>query len=310
MNDPVIAVENAHKTFSHLRVLNGLSFSLPAGTCLGLLGPNGAGKTTMMKLLYGSCLRDPTPPSRIRVFGCDPQHDALRVKYLSGVVTQESQFDEQLSLRMNLKVHATYYGIPSKDADPRIAELLDFMELDGKQEEQVKRLSGGMRRRLVIARALLSRPRLLFLDEPTTGLDPQVRHLIWEKIRWLKKNGITVLLSTHYMEEAFQLCDNLLIMDKGSLVLEGPPRTLLERYVEKYVLEISDPSGLDRVIEPSVHRAIRKEESQNSVRVYADDRELLDQIIRAGELEHYYFRESTLEDLFMRVTGRVLNDQQ
>ncbi|MHC5117238.1 MAG: ABC transporter ATP-binding protein, partial [Planctomycetota bacterium] len=210
MEPLVIEVQNASKTFRSVRAVNGLSFEVPEKSCFGFLGPNGAGKTTMMKMLYARALRDTSAESTINVFGYDPTHQELQIKYLSGVVPQEDNLDEELNVIQNLLLFARFYNMPTRQAKERAEELLDFLELTEKQNSLIRDLSGGMKRRLVIARALLNQPRLLILDEPTTGLDPQVRHVIWDKLRQLKKQGTTLLLTTHYMEEAFALCDTIL----------------------------------------------------------------------------------------------------
>ena len=211
----VINVRNISKSFGKILAVRDLSFSVESGGCFGFLGPNGAGKTTVMKIIYGKCTRDKNPDSRMDIFGYDPATNELAIKYLSGVVQQEDNLDDELNVIQNLMIYSHFYNMPVKDARGRIEYLLDFLELTEKSKSKIKDLSGGMKRRLVIARALLNSPRLLILDEPTTGLDPQVRHLIWDKIRQLQKKDTTVLLTTHYMEEAFQLCDRLLIMHKG-----------------------------------------------------------------------------------------------
>ena len=246
---PVVTVQNVHKTYGTLRAVKQLSFSVQEGSCVGLLGPNGAGKTTMMKMVYGKCLRDPDPPSSLSVFGYDPAKNELDIKYLSGVVPQEDNLDEELNVWQNLRVYAKLYGMPKHSAETRIPELLGFMELGEKRAVKIKELSGGMKRRLIIARALLHEPRLLILDEPTTGLDPQVRHLIWDKLRQLRREGLTILLTTHYMEEAFQICDSVLIMHKGVKVMEGQPGSLVEKHIERFVLETRDQEAAD-------HRAV------------------------------------------------------
>jgi len=218
--ETVITASDVHKSYGDVKAVKGLNFVLESATCLGFLGPNGAGKTTMMNLVYGHSQRDLRPPGTLRVFGYDPAHSELEIKYLSGVVPQENNLDVELNVRRNLLIYSKFYGIRRAEADSRIDTLLDFMELSDKKKSKIKELSGGMKRRLIIARALLNNPKLLILDEPTTGLDPQVRHLIWNKIRQLKSNGTTILLTTHYMEEAFQIADVIIIMNQGEKVIE------------------------------------------------------------------------------------------
>jgi lipooligosaccharide transport system ATP-binding protein len=219
MDESIISVHHVYKTYHSCRAVDDLSFNIPGSSCFGFLGPNGAGKTTMMKIIYGRCLRDSHPDTVVKVMGYDPLSHELEIKYLAGVVAQEDNLDTQLNVLQNLHVYSKFYGMREKEAAERIAYLLDFLEISDKRESMIRELSGGMKRRLIIARALLHAPRLLILDEPTTGLDPQVRHLIWEKLRRLKEQGLTILLTTHYMEEAFQLCNTILILDKGRKIM-------------------------------------------------------------------------------------------
>ena len=240
MAEAVIVFENVHKSYREVKAVDGVSFDVAPSSCFGLLGRNGAGKSTLMRLIYRKAERDHEPRGTVSVFGFDPERDELEIKCRSGVVSQDDNLDEELDVSQNLRVFARLYGIPAKRAESRITELLDFMELRDKARAAVRELSGGMKRRLVIARALLNEPRLLILDEPTTGLDPQVRHTIWDKLRQLKRNGLTIMLTTHYMEEAFQLCDDVLIVENGKAVLRGNPKQLLTSHIEPYVLELTD----------------------------------------------------------------------
>jgi lipooligosaccharide transport system ATP-binding protein len=307
---PVIRVEHLYKTYGNLLAVNNLSFEVEEGSCYAFLGPNGAGKTSMMKSVYGKADPDPREETRISVFGHDPRVDELAVKSLSGVVPQEESLDVELNVVQNLRIFANFYQLPRKETDRRIDELLAFMELEEKRSSLVRELSGGMKRRLVIARALLNRPALLILDEPTTGLDPQVRHMIWDRLHHLMREGVTVLLTTHYMEEAFQLADRILIMDKGERKVEGNPTTLLEKEIESHVLELSRPE-LRREVEEHLNGSrVRIEESGDRVLYYTDQEELLRSL--APRLEHgtYVLRPSNLEDLFLRATGRQLNEHQ
>jgi lipooligosaccharide transport system ATP-binding protein len=306
----VIKVKNISKTFGSVKAVNELSFSLDAGICFGFLGPNGAGKTTVMKMIYGKCTRDKDNNSTMDIFGYDPMENELAIKYISGVVQQEDNLDEELNVIQNLMIYSRFYDMPVKTAKERIAYLLDFLELTEKAKSLIRELSGGMKRRLVIARALLNSPKLLILDEPTTGLDPQVRHLIWDKIRQLQKEQTTVLLTTHYMEEAYQLCDHILIMHKGRNIMQGTPDELLSGKIEKYVLEIFDieDKTLDR---QKIERpGIRVEHAANTLRYYCSEIDSLR--ILAGGLasDNYLIRQTNLEDVFLSATGRGLNDKQ
>jgi len=283
---------------------------VPEGSCFGFLGPNGAGKTTLMKALYGMVRRDPRPETRVSVLGFDPAADELAVKHLCGVVPQEDNLDAEVDVGTNLFIYSKFYGLPAREARERIAELLGFMELKEKARARVSELSGGMKRRLVIARALMNRPRLLILDEPTTGLDPQVRQLIWDKVRGLKREGVTVLLTTHYMEEAYQIADSIIIMDKGRRVLEGPPRELLSRGIEAWVLDVLDPDASGGLGEGPLSAGVRREEGGYSPRFFSDHPEALRELAARLPSGATHLRPTNLEDLFLRSTGRKLNDLQ
>lgn len=310
MSPIAIRVKNISKYFGKVCAVRDLSFEVAANSCFGFLGPNGAGKTTMLKMLYGKCTRDTNGDGEISVFGYDPARDELAIKYLSGVVTQDNNLDEELNVIGNLMVYSRFYALSRKTAQSRIDYLLDFLELSDRRTAPIKALSGGMQRRLVIARALMNNPKLLILDEPTTGLDPQVRHLIWDKLRQLKKQGTTILLTTHYMEEAFALSDTVLIMDKGSGVMRGSPTELLERNIEKYVLEITDSHALDAIADSSFVQTVRVDRTEETMRLYSDDVERLKQVAAQLQGEHYYLRQANLEDVFLKATGRVLNERQ
>jgi lipooligosaccharide transport system ATP-binding protein len=306
----VIKVGNISKTFGKLHAVSGLSFEVEEGKCFGFLGPNGAGKTTMMKMLYGMVAVDRDCGGKIEVFGYNPSREELAIKYLSGVVSQDNNLDDELNVISNLMVYSKFYGLPSKVAKERIQSLLEFLELGERTKARIRELSGGMKRRLVIARALLNNPKLLILDEPTTGLDPQVRHLIWEKLRQLRKQGTTILLTTHYMEEAFQICDMVLIMDKGRKVMEDAPTVLLEKNIERYVLEISDAQTQLEVDRALLPKGVREDHSQGVSRFYSNDFDRLREVASSLRSSHYYLRQANLEDVFLRTTGRGLNENQ
>ena len=309
-SETVIDVSNVCKTYGSLAAVKSLSFTVGRSSCVGLLGPNGAGKTTMMKMIYAKCLRDPVPGSAISVFGYDPGRNELEIKFLSGVVPQEDNLDEELDVWQNLRVYAKLYGMPRRRAEQRIRELLDFMELGEKRKVRIKELSGGMKRRLIICRALLNEPRLLILDEPTTGLDPQVRHLIWDKLRALRREGLTILLTTHYMEEASQICDSVLIMHKGAKVMEGPPRQLVETRLERYVLELRGREALPKVAAPGRSGTVRAEDSTDRVRFFSRESEALRALAGGLDPAEYHIRETNLEDLFLQATGSSLDEGQ
>lgn len=306
----VIQVSRVNKTFGKVCAVRDLSFEVEEGTCFGLLGPNGAGKTTMMKMIYGRSSRNPGTDGVIDVFGYDPARDELAIKYLSGVVPQENNLDEELNVIQNLMVYSKFYGLPGTVARQRIEKLLAFLELSEKTLARIKELSGGMQRRLVIARALLNNPRLLILDEPTTGLDPQVRHLIWDKLRQLRAQGTTILLTTHYMEEAFQICDRVLIMDKGAKVMEDSPQRLLRDNIEAYVMEAPITNGQPAIDESDLPQGVRLDRTEGTMRFYAEDVDRLKEVADRLADHPYYLRQSTLEDVFLKATGRVLNEKQ
>jgi lipooligosaccharide transport system ATP-binding protein len=311
MSQNIISVQNISKHFpGGLCAVDKLSFEVPSARCFGFLGPNGAGKTTMMKMLYARCKRNKKCPGTIKVFGYEPGKDQLSIKYLSGVVPQEDNLDEELNVRQNLMIYSSFYGISSKKAKKRIDQLLEFLELNNKADAKIRQLSGGMKRRLVIARALLNEPKLLILDEPTTGLDPQVRHLIWDKLRQLKRSGTTILLTTHYMEEAYQLCDLLIIMHKGRKIMEGDPRKLLAEKIEKFVLELHYSQWINCLEDNPVLKNVRVEKSGQTGRLYSDDIEQLKMISEMVNDSEYRLRQSNLEDIFLKATGSTLNDIQ
>ena len=310
MASSVITVENISKTFGEVKAVCDLSFCVEQGTCFGLLGPNGAGKTTMMKMIYARSPRDADCAGTMDIFGYDPRTQELEIKYLAGVVPQENSLDEELNVIQNLMIYSRFYDMAAPRAAGRIDELLEFLELTEKGKSKIKELSGGMKRRLVIARALLNNPRLLILDEPTTGLDPQVRHLIWDKLRHLKKQGTTILLTTHYMEEAFQICDKIIIMDKGSEIMQGNPMKLLRQNIEEFVLEIDRTESIEKVIEPSILSKVRVDSSYEITRLFADNIDDLKVIVDSLEAGQYLLRHSNLEDVFLEATGRPLNVQQ
>jgi len=310
VQDYVIQVEHLYKSYTNVRAVVDLSFAVNEASCFGFLGPNGAGKTTMMKTLYGRATPDKREDTRMQVFNIDPREDELQIKTHSGVVPQEDSLDVELNVVQNLRIFSKLYGIPWSKARGRIDYLLDFMELGEKRKAKVKELSGGMKRRLIIARALLNNPSLLILDEPTTGLDPQVRHLIWDKIRDLKREGVTILLTTHYMDEAYQMSDRIIIMDKGRKIVEGAPQALLDEYMEQHVLELLDTSTAEQAEAAAVRDHIRKEGSETRLLYYSNDLDVLRSMTMQLSPGQFYLRQVNLEDLFLRTTGRTLNEQQ
>ncbi len=311
MNTRAVTIKNLNKTFGSLKAVDNLEFHVDQAECFGLLGPNGAGKTTSMKILYGKTDPDRDSGTVIDIFGCHPGKDALTIKTFSAIVPQQDNLDQELNVTDNLLVYSKFYGIPTAVAKKRIDELLAFMELQEKAKSNVRELSGGMQRRLTIARALINNPRILILDEPTTGLDPQVRHLIWNKLRELKEQGVTILMTTHYMEEAFQICDRLIVMDKGRKILEGNPRSLLKENLERFVMEVygvkGENAGLGACIAAT---GLRQEIHMDTLFIFSDGQDRLTQLGESLREVDFYIRHSNLEDLFLKVTGRSLNELQ
>jgi lipooligosaccharide transport system ATP-binding protein len=271
------------------------------------LGPNGAGKTTTMKMIYGAVI--PTG-GELAVGGLDVYHHEREIKRRIGVVPQENNLDDELKVEENLLIYGRYYDLPSKLVLRRAEELLDFMQLSEKAEATVEQLSGGMKRRLLIARALLNDPEIVVLDEPTTGLDPQARHLVWDRLRELTEEGKTLILTTHYMEEAARLCDRLVIMERGLIIAEGTPGALVEEHVSPQVLEFrTNHRSLEELV-PILEAASGAVErtGDESVLAYTDDADALLERVRdsGAEIENTVYRQAGLEDVFLRLTGRRL----
>lgn len=311
MDKPAIFIKKLCKSFGNFKAVEALDFEILPNECFGILGPNGAGKTTTMKIMTGKAVADPDPETVMHIFGFSPAKQALEIKALSGIVPQQDNLDLELNVADNLWVYAQFYGMQRGEAKQRIASLLAFMELSEKAGSKVRELSGGMQRRLSIARALLNEPKLLILDEPTTGLDPQVRHLIWNKLRELKEQGVTILLTTHYMEEAYQICDRLMIMDKGRKILMGNPRELLRQHLEHYVMEVFRVcSGNEQCSLYLKEKGIRYEFFNDILFAYSNDPMQLKSFGERLHPEDYSIRTSNLEDLFLKVTGRSLNALQ
>ena len=303
---PVVEARELVKTYDGRRVVDGLSFTVAPADCLGLLGPNGAGKTTTIKMV--TCFAAPTAGT-LSVFGIPvvPANHA-RIKARLGIMQQDDSLDPDLTVEKNLTIYGSYFGIPAREGARRTADLIRFAELAERRGETIRNLSGGMRRRLMLARALLNEPALLVLDEPTTGLDPQARRLVWERIRTLKRRGTTILLTTHYMDEAAQLCDRLIIVDGGRIVAEGTPDTLVARHVGREVVEVY--LGGDRSDDGAVARLAagpwRSERVGDVLYLYLSDGAGPSFDALAGL--HFARRPATLEDVFLTLTGHGLRD--
>ena len=299
----VIKAINLRKTFDELNAVAGINFSIEEGECFGFLGPNGAGKSTTMRMIY--CV-SPLTSGTLNVLGMDVSEGRQRdIKALIGVVPQENNLDPDFTVHKNLTVYARYFQIDPKLASKRADELIEFMQLKEKRDSKIEDLSGGMKRRLIIARALINDPRILILDEPTTGLDPQARHLIWERVRELKNRKVTVILTTHYMDEAEQLCDRLIILDKGKIVAEGNPRDLIEKHVSSQVLEMLPPS--EELIQLVKDNGWTFERYADRIIVYTNDSAAVLALVKGKvPLERSIIRNATLEDVFLKLTGRGL----
>lgn len=302
--ESVVEAENLKKRFGDLVAVDGVSFRLFRGECFGILGPNGAGKTSTIRMVYGF---SPLDGGSLRVFGLDPKRDLRAIKSRIGVCHQENNLDPDLTVQQNFEVFARYFDIPKAEARKRAGQLLHFMALDHRMNARVPELSGGMMRRLVLARALINNPDLLILDEPTTGLDPQSRHQVWERLQHLRAEGISTLLTTHYMDEASRLCDRLVIMDHGRILVEGKPSDLIEKHVGRNVLEVAEPSDELRAHVRS--RGLKQEDLGHRLLVYGEESdELFHRVSTAYCKEGCVLRMATLEDVFLKLTGRELRE--
>ena len=306
MNEgPLIEARGLTKRYGDFVAVDGIDFAVERGETFGFLGPNGAGKSSTMRMI-GSV--SPVSGGTLRVLGRDPEHDGPAIRERLGVVPQEDNLDLELDVQENLFVYGRFFGLPRDEIRRRTAELLEFVQLADRRESRVDSLSGGMKRRLTIARALINTPELMLLDEPTTGLDPQARHALWDRLYRLKQQGVTLVLTTHYMDEAEQLCDRLVIMDRAKIVAEGSPRNLIDRFVEREVVELrfGSQNGPPPVGDVGQH----VEEMQDRIVIGANDGDaVVDEIHRRGlRPETVLVRRSTLEDVFLRLTGRSLVD--
>jgi len=301
---PIIEAMDLDKRFGSFTAVDKVSFQVEKGEFFGLLGPNGAGKTSIIRMMYGF---SPLSSGSMKVFGLDIRTGWREIRSRIGVCQQENTLDPDLSVEQNLLVFAGYYRMPRKKAVQRTSELLDFFALNHKRNAQVSQLSGGMARRLMLARSLINDPSLVILDEPTTGLDPQSRHQVWDKLRDLRSRGLTLVLTTHYMEEAANLCHRLIIMDKGRILVQGSPEELIQKYAGTSIIEVENP-GPD-IMSFIREKHIRHEELINRLIIYTDDPEGLGRVIRERFCpEKCIFRSGTLEDVFLRLTGRELRE--
>ncbi|WP_437440570.1 ABC transporter ATP-binding protein [Nocardioides eburneus] len=306
--DSMISARDLRKSFGDFEAVRGIDVDIPAGAAFGFLGPNGAGKSSTMRMI---CCVSPVTGGRLRIFGLDPATHGPEIRARIGVCPQEDTLDTELNVWENLYVYGRYFGLPRKEVRSRIDELLDFVQLTERARAKVDDLSGGMKRRLTIARSLINRPEILILDEPTTGLDPQARHVIWDRLFRLKQQGVTLVLTTHYMDEAEQLTDRLVVMDHGLVVAEGSPLELIRDHSTREVAELRFGVGEHEAIASKVEDlADRIEVLPDRLLVYSDDGEAVLEAVHARGLRPVatLVRRSTLEDVFLRLTGRTLVD--
>jgi len=301
----MIEVKDLVKKFNGLTAVAGISFNVQRGECLGILGPNGAGKTTTVRVIQ--CI-SPATSGTVSVLGMRASLDERRIRALLGVVPQENDIDPDLTVNENLELFAALFDIPKKVAKARITEHLEFVELKERADDKIGSLSSGMKRRLLVARALLNEPSIMILDEPTTGLDPQARHLIWQRLRALKNKGVTMVLNTHYMEEAQQLCDRLLILDKGSILKEGIPQELVKNEVGEEVVEVRNHEGVKDVLRKLQGLEFNSEVVGDTLYLYCHESKDIMTRLATSETLSVLRRLATLEDVFLKLTGRGFNE--
>jgi lipooligosaccharide transport system ATP-binding protein len=300
----VVVARDLVKKYGDLAAVDGVSFDILEGECFGFLGPNGAGKTTTVRMIH--CV-SPVTSGTLTVAGTPAGVGNRALKKVIGVIPQEINLDSDLTVFENLMVFAWFFGIRKKEARERIASLLAFVELEGKRDAKISELSTGMKRRLLIARALLNEPRIVVADEPTTGLDPQARHLVWQRLRLLKSRGVTLILTTQYMEEAQQLCDRIVIMDHGRILREGRPQKLVEELIGREVVEVRAPAEEDgRIIAHLGGLDCRHERFGDTLYFYCGDGHNIMKRLSELELTNFMERPAGLEDVFLKLTGRSL----
>lgn len=304
----LLSAKGLTKTFGDFTAVDGIDFAVRKGEAFGFLGPNGAGKSSTMRMV--GCV-SPVSGGELRLFGQDPATAGPAIRARLGVVPQRDTLDEELTVEENLWIYGRYFGLSRKEVRARAAELLDFAQLTERAKDKVDPLSGGMKRRLTIARSLINSPEILLLDEPTTGLDPQARHVLWDRLFRLKRSGVTLVLTTHYMDEAEQLCDRLVVMDHGKIVAEGSPRQLIDEYSTREVLELRfDVEDHKDFAEQVTGVGKRVEVLPDRLLVYTDDGDEAAAVVHARGIEPLssLVRRSTLEDVFLHLTGRTLVD--
>jgi len=299
----VIEAYGLRKQFGEFVAVDDVDFSVKEGEMFGFLGPNGAGKTTVMKMIQ--CV-SPKTGGKLEVFGMDVNEHPREIKKIMGVVPQESNLDPDFTVYENLLVYSRYFGIPRTEASKLIDELMEFVQLTEKKDTIIEYLSGGMKRRLILARGLINKPRLLILDEPTIGLDPQARHLIWERLKKLQGEGITIVLTTHYLDEASQLCDRLVIMDQGKILVEGKPDDLVKDYIGTDIVEVEENQGAIKCLE---RNGADYEVTGGMIQIYTNSPgEITGTLLKECKLGKITARSATLEDVFLKLTGRKLRE--
>ena len=306
MSEPLISARALTKRYGDFTAVDAIDFDVAKGESFGLLGPNGAGKSTTMRIIAATSQRT---SGTITILGRDPEEHGPQIRAHLGVVPQQDNLDTELTVTENLFIYGRYFGLSKKFIRTKIEELLEFAQLEEKRDVKVDALSGGMKRRLTIARALVSEPDILMLDEPTTGLDPQARHILWDRLFRLKEIGVTLVITTHFMDEAEQLCDRLVVMDKGKIMAEGSPLELIKAYSTKEVLEVRFGSDRNKEIAPTLRAMCsRIEELPDRILMYVEDGEALLEEILNKKLHPTtsLVRRSSLEDVFLRLTGRTL----
>jgi lipooligosaccharide transport system ATP-binding protein len=304
--EPLISARGLTKRYGDFTAVDAIDFDVAKGESFGLLGPNGAGKSTTMRIIAATSQRT---SGTITILGRDPEEHGPQIRAHLGVVPQQDNLDTELTVTENLFIYGRYFGLSKKFIRTKIEELLEFAQLEEKRDVKVDALSGGMKRRLTIARALVSEPDILMLDEPTTGLDPQARHILWDRLFRLKELGVTLVITTHFMDEAEQLCDRLVVMDKGKIMAEGSPLELIKAYSTKEVLEVRFGSDRNKEIAPTLRAMCsRMEELPDRILMYVEDGEALLEEILNKKLHPTtsLVRRSSLEDVFLRLTGRTL----
>jgi len=308
MKDILIRARSLEKRFDEFVAVDGIDFAVEKGEAFGFLGPNGAGKTSTMRMIGAA---SPISGGELSVLGLDPMTDGPLLRSRLGVVPQENNLDEELTVYDNLMMYGRYFDLSRAVIKDRIEELLAFVQLEEKSDAKISALSGGMKRRVIIARGLINEPDLFILDEPTTGLDPQARHVLWDRLYRLKQDGVTLIITTHYMDEAEQLCDRLVVMDKGKIVAEGSPSGLIAEYTPRDVVELRFPVGILESVAPRVEElGDRTELLADRALVYTNDAEKVIATVAESDLEPdtVLARRSSLEDVFLRLTGRTLVD--